>query len=215
MANAARLVVLAVAAAGWAAPAWAQSSTAPHLMVAISNHAGVDAHVLSGALVITKVSFRQVGVEVDWRAAADAALATDAANAWVSVSLLGRGMTTFGTPDRILGIAPARAAGPQQVFVFYDRLERLARLGSQAIERVLARVIAHEIGHALMPGDGHSESGAMMPSLRLTAADALAAPVFTSDQGIAIRRALTRRHEHRETPALAASASAAAIDAEP
>jgi hypothetical protein len=215
MANVRRLVVLAAAAASWAVPAWAQTSAAPQLVAGISNHAGVDPHVLSGALVITKLSFRQVGVEVDWRAAGSTAVTTDPASVWVSVSLLGRGMTTFGTPDRILGIAPARAAGPQQVFVFYDRIERLARLGSQVIDRVLARVIAHEIGHALMPGDGHSEAGAMMPSMRLTAADALAAPVFTSEQGIAIRRALTRRHEHRETPAHAASASAGPIDAEP
>jgi hypothetical protein len=212
MSNAGRLVVLAVAAAGWAVPAWAQSSNASRLIVGISNHAGVDPHVLSGALVITKVSFGQVGIDVEWRGADGPGMGTDAAGVWVSVSLLGRGMTTFGTPDRILGLAPARAAGPQQVFVFCDRIERLARLGSQRIDRVLARVIAHEIGHALMPGDGHSESGAMMARMRMTAADVLAAPVFTSDQGIAIRRALTRRHE---TPALAASASTGANDAEP
>jgi hypothetical protein len=53
---------------------------------------------------------------------------------------------------------------------------------------VLARVLAHEIGHQMLPLQGHSESGIMRPSLNYRAA---APPTFTHDEAAAIRMFLS------------------------
>jgi hypothetical protein len=45
-------------------------------------------------------------------------------------------------------------------FVFYDRLLAL-RTHSRLLPTMLGRVIAHELGHLLMPGQAHSEVGLM------------------------------------------------------
>jgi hypothetical protein len=67
---------------------------------------------------------------------------------------------------------------------------------------VLSRVIAHELGHLLMPGEPHSATGVMRSSvndrdLRLAASDRL---LFTAEQAAQIRSRLEGRRPSCRTP---------------
>jgi hypothetical protein len=72
-----------------------------------------------------------------------------------------RGMTDGA--DRQLGFA---AVGDQSragilATVYYGSVEAVARSSGMATSRLLGRAIAHEVGHLLLPGGGHSPSGLM------------------------------------------------------
>ena len=58
----------------------------------------------------------------------------------------------------MLGVAPP-ATG--RVYLMWDRIVRRAAKRHALPEVVLARVLAHEIGHHLLPGQGHTTSGLM------------------------------------------------------
>ena len=61
-----------------------------------------------------------------------------------------------------LGVAPP-ATG--RVYLWWDRIVRRSVKRHVPPEVVLARVVAHEIGHHLLPGQGHTTSGLMTAAL--------------------------------------------------
>jgi hypothetical protein len=60
--------------------------------------------------------------------------------------------------DGTLGQA-SRATG--YAYLFYDRIRAVAALQNQDFTRVLGRVMAHEVGHLLLPYGSHSLEGIM------------------------------------------------------
>jgi hypothetical protein len=84
-------------------------------------------------------------------------------------------------PESVLGVAPT-AAG--RVYVFWGRIVRHAEKQRVLTSVVLGRVIAHEIGHHVLPDKGHSRDGLMQPSLNYTLPRP---PVFTHPQVESIR----------------------------
>jgi hypothetical protein len=58
----------------------------------------------------------------------------------------------------VLGVAPYQTG---RVYAFWDRIARRARENAVLPQIVLARVLAHEIGHHLLPLQGHSDTGIM------------------------------------------------------
>ena len=85
----------------------------------------------------------------------------------------------------VLGVAPHETG---RVYVFWDRIARRAWENDVLPQIVLARVLAHEIGHQVLPLQGHSDSGIMRPSLNYRAA---APPTFTDAEAAAIRTFLS------------------------
>ncbi len=81
-------------------------------------------------------------------------------------------------------IAAARCA-----YVFVDRIPPVVFQFGQPYTRVLGLVIAHEIGHILLPGQGHSESGIMGAHVDLWSRKLL---YFTPKQGTEIKSLLMR-----------------------
>ncbi|HEY5617846.1 MAG TPA: hypothetical protein VIK60_07860, partial [Vicinamibacterales bacterium] len=82
--------------------------------------------------------------------------------------------------DNVLGQAnrPSRS-----VYVFFHRIPPVAFEHAQDYVRVLGLVMAHEVGHVLLPGDSHSATGIMSVK-----ADVWSKSVryFTAEQGAAI-----------------------------
>ncbi len=85
----------------------------------------------------------------------------------------------------VLGVAPHQTG---RVYVFWDRIARRAWENDVLPQIVLARVLAHEIGHHMLPLQGHSDSGIMRPSLDYRSA---APPTFTDAEAAAIRASLS------------------------
>src|SRR5688572_15075054 len=65
-------------------------------------------------------------------------------------------------PNSVLGVAPHNTG---RVYLFWDRIVRHASKKGVLTQRVLGRVLAHEIGHHLLPEKGHSSSGLIRSSL--------------------------------------------------
>lgn len=93
--------------------------------------------------------------------------------------------------DEVLGrAAPAFGLG----WAFYNRIE--AAVGGKPVDinRVLARVIAHEVGHLILPTHQHAEVGIMRSALGL---DHIGVYRFTDDEARRMRAALTTADRQR------------------
>ena len=88
-------------------------------------------------------------------------------------------------PPTVLGVAPHLTG---RVYVFWDRITQRAWENNTLPQIVLARVLAHEIGHHLLPLQGHSEIGIMRSSVDYRMGDP---PVFTATQEASIRELLS------------------------
>ena len=87
-----------------------------------------------------------------------------------------------GVPDKVLGQA-AKDCG--RAYIFSHRIAALATRNQRPIGDLLGWVIAHEIGHLVLPESGHSPFGIMSSSLDLRSA---ALPAFTRGQIATIRQ---------------------------
>jgi hypothetical protein len=106
-----------------------------------------------------------IGVGIEWRTPGPSADGSgqDGELEALAVILVGRdvsGQRPQG--DRVLGRAPGTHAAPGRIaYVYHHRLERLTREIGQDPADILALVLAHEIGHLLLPVGAHSEHGVM------------------------------------------------------
>lgn len=88
-------------------------------------------------------------------------------------------------PPSVLGVAPYQTG---RVYLFWDRIARHAWENNVLPQIVLARVLAHEIGHHLLPLQGHSDSGIMRPAVDYRMGEP---PAFTPTQAASIRQFLS------------------------
>jgi hypothetical protein len=99
-----------------------------------------------------------------------------------------------GNPN-ILGSAPgSKDARGRVARLFFDRIDDLARLFHLEVSQVLGHVMAHEMGHLLLPYGSHTAAGLMKEGWDHQQA-LLAATgnlTFDSSQGALIRARLKR-----------------------
>jgi hypothetical protein len=87
---------------------------------------------------------------------------------------------------------PARDGSSADILVFYDHVVEFARAHRTATPSVLALVVAHEVGHALLPSPGHASTGIMQAAWDGDAIDRASRHDlgFTPQQGAWIRQRL-------------------------
>jgi hypothetical protein len=108
----------------------------------------------------------------------------------ISEDLAGQLLAGSGLGTNVLGITPT---GTNRAYVMWERIAALATTSRQRIEVVLGRVLAHELGHALLALDGHSETGIMRAALDY-ASDI--PPQFTAAQALTMRAHLMQRRDN-------------------
>jgi len=196
------VVGIATGTAAMAAPAEAQSE--PALVIKVENHANVGVLELEAGLELARRLYRLAGVRTEWpvtkRPVTGPVLGPDKAS--ISVVLLGRGMSSLGTKASVLGVAPPMPADARRhVFIFTERVEKFAIRHDLSLARVLGHVIAHEIGHVLMPGAGHTKEGVMQAVTPARALSPGAAPLlFTKAENHAIHDFISNRLNARQEP---------------
>ena len=84
----------------------------------------------------------------------------------------------------VLGITPLEA---RRVYLFCARITRAARLNSVTVDVLLGRVLAHEVGHLILPRMAHSDTGIMRSNVDMQRRES---PGFTEYQGASIRTLL-------------------------
>jgi len=84
----------------------------------------------------------------------------------------------------VLGQA-AKVCG--RAYIFSHRIDALAKRNQRYVGDLLGRVIAHEVGHLLLPENGHSAIGVMTAALNLNRSAFVA---FTPEQRATIRQVI-------------------------
>lgn len=142
----------------------------PPLVLHVDDRAGaspdeimVARHEVEQVFAATGVAVRWSGEGLNASAAGGVADADGSRHVMVRVVNIG-GVSTPEPTGCMLGFA---ARKPAIVTVFYNRVVEQGRRHAVDARIVLGRVMAHEIGHVLLPPDSHSRSGIMRATLDL------------------------------------------------
>jgi hypothetical protein len=161
----------------------------------LQNDAGVPANVVARAEREVVRLYGLIGVEVDWvsdprqncdRLRVVSLVTWEPVEKTLSGSVLG---WTYVTPE----------ASRNRSEVFVRRVERAGRDFTTPVSTLMAVVMAHELGHTLMPKGSHSKTGLMAASL--DASDFRLASLgllhFSPESAAIIRRGLIEDTELR------------------
>lgn len=173
--------------------------------VGVYDYLGIPAGVLLHAEELTRTVFREAGVELEWINCIipghdyleDPACTQIPRLRNVELRIVGevKPNLTEGGEDTA-GLVMGKMAT-----VFFTRVDNMARLFDLSRVSVLSCVIAHELGHILLPGAGHSRGGIMHTAwskdelLRLFAH---AEAYFTSEQAESLRREVRARKQTKQ-----------------
>ena len=147
-----------MAVALWLAaqPAGAQDERLP-MRIVVYDYAQVPADVLAQARTVVSRVFGEIGVDAAWMDVAGFTREMPSENAArqafvhsvVQVNVISPDMhKMLGRKNSVLGGA---GAGTSRVWIAFARIQQSARLAQADVSDVLGSVIAHEIGHVLMP----------------------------------------------------------------
>jgi hypothetical protein len=181
---------MAMALGAWGAvPAAAQ----PVLVLHVDDQASVPPHELAAAKAVVERTFTAVGIEILWRegrfpASILGPKADPGRHLAVVLTISGEN-STRGAAGCALGFAATRLPA---AYAFYNRIVEASRNRPVDLTVVLGRVIAHEIGHLLLPPDSHAAFGIMRPDLDFGVSNP---DRFTDDQAQALRAAAVTRVE--------------------
>jgi len=135
------------------------------LFITVRNSSRGTAGALKHALDEVVRMFRGIGISVEWadHKDGDAEEPDSARVPSLNLTVLDRELRELRDPTRaVLGAAPTSAKEPGHLaYVFYESVERMSEAYAVDVVLVLAHVIAHELGHLLLPAGHHSPSGLM------------------------------------------------------
>ena len=186
--------VLAAACLGLAPQAAAGVPDIP-MRVLLHNDAGVPPDILERARQLASSVFSDAGVQVQWidQAAFTRSMPVEPeprrafAGSIMQVRIMSGPMRkAMAVKDNALGMAIAEA---HFAWIAFDRLGDSARQAHIELGDALGYVIAHEIGHLLLPVNAHSATGIMRKEFDPTLI-ALNRVRFSADQEARIRSRL-------------------------
>ena len=171
---------------------------AVRIVLHVEDYSRIAAADRSAAAVEVTRIYARAGVTTLWATGDEHA---DAAGLHVRVRLLSRSMAIGkinrgGLTDTVIGTA-AREARLAYIFTF--QILNLAVQQGEDFRRALGRVIAHEVGHLLLPPNSHADRGIMRAQ---TSVRSNGSYEFTAAQGVAIRAMLiaaSRPHSSEST----------------
>jgi hypothetical protein len=165
----------------------------PDLIVRIDNYAGVPHGVLSKAKDAVEEIFGAAGVRMGWEGDEDGEEQGGLDQMRLTLLLVKVQSHAARSRSTVLGLA---ARPSRRAFVFYDRLLDAAAGRSVETSTVLGRVMAHELGHLLLPPGPHARFGLMRGDIELTETS----PDRFSDTEVRhLRSAVIRRPVHDRT----------------
>ena len=129
------------------------------LVLQLHNFAGAPPTIVESAQRELVRVYGEIGVPVEW---AGGGPGEDAPAGAMHIILVDReGGILRRTRDTVLGATMWTGNGTPAVYIFYRRVEAEARRHGVALALLLSSALAHELGHVLMPGRGHSPDGIM------------------------------------------------------
>jgi hypothetical protein len=149
-------VALAIAiGGGMTGPAAAEGRDSLRITVSVFADTKVPGDVLESAKAEATEIFARLGIELDWRAQ------SPARDVHLTIRVI-NGMVK-GTSKSAMGLAVPNRGGPGSfLFAFLGRVEGFARHHDRPVAQILGHVIAHEMGHLLLPTVSHAKGGIMV-----------------------------------------------------
>jgi len=139
----------------WSDPQAAAKEGLPRLKVLVCDQARVASKTLGEGQRLASRVFLEAGIVLEWLDAREHSV-TEADYILRINCCFNKLKSTL--PDRTVAFAPA---GGRHVTVFWDRIAVEAAAGSHDEAMLLGYVIAHEMGHLLLPPGYHSPYGIM------------------------------------------------------
>jgi len=146
-------VVVAIVAVAEGAAEAAETAAPVPIDLRMKTEARVPDYVLDQSKEEVARIFAVAGLAVQWTETEPR----------ITVTLLPQvlGYATASSP--VMGVARRSAAG-STVQVFFRQVQDFARAYDIGLGTMLAHVIAHEVGHLLLPTNAHSHAGLMQPA---------------------------------------------------
>jgi hypothetical protein len=124
-------------------------------VVSVFANAKVTTDVLESAKAEATAIFSSMGIELVWRAQ------SPARDVDLTIRVIDRPIK--GASKSAMGLAvPDQTGSESFLFAFLNRVEEFARHHDRPVAQMLGHVIAHEMGHLLLPTVAHSNSGIMV-----------------------------------------------------
>jgi hypothetical protein len=168
------------------------------LTIAIDDYAAVPSDQIDRAQGLVTHLYAAIGVQTAWLetrvslASSSVQIRANVVAPSLRIIVLGSPMGDRGTlsMDAVGSTPGSRTERGRIAYVFYDRLRTIATAAHQDDGDSLGVVIAHEIGHLLLPYGSHSETGLMRAlwSARDFRSIDFRTLAFTSSQASDIRR---------------------------
>jgi hypothetical protein len=175
--------------------AGASSAKSLPLPVTVFDYANVPAQWLSWAKESMSRIYEEIGVEIAWQDAR-----SEARTGLIVLILPESRSIKESIPQSVMGYSSGTADERRRVaYVLYGRMDQFRLEQVPAIQRanLLGHLMAHEVGHLLLPVQSHSPSGIMRA--RWSRADLELAQQgrlrFTADQAESIRSKVSRLAE--------------------
>ena len=153
------VVVVAIATIGGVPPTRAEGSVS-RVAVQIDEKTAVDAAAMADAVPRVTSIYDRAGIEIVWKGAR---VTSDEALVELTVVMAANDLAERKEGrEAVMGVAhPGERTCGRIAFVFYKRVKVVAEESEQKLSVVLAHVIAHELGHLLLPPSAHSRAGIM------------------------------------------------------
>ena len=192
-----RLVTAVLALTAWVglAPSGHAQPASPSVVVMLRNDAGVPANVVARAEAEVVRLYGLIGVDVDW--VSDTPQNCDRLRV---VSLVAQEPPENTRSESVLGLTYFTPEGSHRSDVFVRHVERAGRDFTTPVSTLLAVVMAHELGHTLMPKGSHSKAGLMAGTWAANDFRSASAGLlhFSPESAAIIRRGLIEDTELRQ-----------------
>jgi hypothetical protein len=184
----------------WNVPLAATKAETPDVRIRILDYARIANDVIAQAQQRVIDIYKIIGVQMRWQVTicppdpSSSVTETELSDFVLIVLSPNMSRRMKIAPDVVgMAIVPPQGGG-RIAYVLFDRVTLVARTARSEVTDVLGRVMAHEIGHLMLPDGSHSGSGLMRADWNIKE---LHRPLhsafeFTSSQGEAMRRRFRR-----------------------
>jgi hypothetical protein len=145
------------------------STPTPTVTIDIHDYAQVPRSALSRAMAEAATIFSGTGIRLEWIVRRQSSTGWYLQPASMAAGTITVQIIPVLRDERLaedpttLGAVPGAHAGGRMAYLFSSRIEVVARRNATTFGALLGIVLAHEIGHVLLPGRPHSALGIMRP----------------------------------------------------
>jgi hypothetical protein len=182
----AQAVVVMVLVGALQAAAPASASEVATIVLHVRDFQGVPPNELADAQRGASEIYGHIGVHLVWT---DGSARLDAVDRRLNIDIviLDAAMADRNNPDPAAFGQASHATG--RAYIYYSRVASFVRRTHSNPDRALALVLAHELGHVLLPENSHTDAGIMRPTL---SGPVFTLPRFAPAQAMTIRSAVLR-----------------------